>query len=185
MLTEFEVLLEELKSEKTRLDEELQECLQLKDYKYAQYFQKGIWRVERKIERLKQLNRNPLKPDPQYLADSIVELNKGMIRGFSLFFLKESDFYLHFYKLPSNKLYCQIPAEHEMLKAHYYFNRAESKKNIISLGFDFSEEKAGIEFTVEENQSCDQILTKLALLMFDILHISTKASGYITKKFND
>jgi hypothetical protein len=182
MLTEFELLLKELESEKIRLDEELQECLQSKDYKYAQYFQKSIWRVERKIERLKQLNRNPLNPDTQYLADSIVELNKGMIRGFSLFFLKESDFYLHFYKSPDNKLYCQIPPEQEMLKAHYYYYQPESRKNILSLGFDFSEEKAGIEFTVEENQSCDQILTRLALLMFDILHISTKASGYITKK---
>ena len=59
MLTEFELLISELESEKLILDEELQECLTSKDYKYADYFQKGIWWVERKIDRLKRLKRSP------------------------------------------------------------------------------------------------------------------------------
>lgn len=185
MLTEFELLIEELEAEKLRLNEELQECLQFQDYKYAQYYQKGIWRIERKIDRLKQLNRNPLAPDTQYLVDAIIELNKNRIKGFSLFFLKNSDFYLHFYKLPNDKLYCQIPAESEMLKAHYYVYLPRFRKNILSLGFDLSEDMAGIEFTVETNLSCDTILTKLSLLMFDILQVDTRASGYITKKFHE
>ncbi|MBE9463640.1 hypothetical protein ACFP1I_11960 [Dyadobacter subterraneus] len=182
MQTEFELLIEELESEKSRLDEELQECLQSKNYKYAQYFQKGIWRVQRKIEQLKKLNRNPLIRDTQYLADAINELNNDVIEGFSLFFLKDSDFYLHFYKLPDSKLYCQIPTEDEMLKAYYYAYRPDSRKYILSLGFELNEKKPGVVFSVEDNQSCDEILTKLAVLMFDILYISTEASGYITKK---
>ena len=182
MLTEFELLIEELELEKLRLKEELNEFLQVQDYKYAQYFQKGIWLVERKIERLKQLNGNPISLDTQYLVDTIIELNKDIIRGFSLFFLSESDFYLHFYKLSENKLYCQIPAENEMLKAHYYVYRPSLKKNILSLGFDFNEESAGMEFTIDGDPSCSEVLTKLAIIMFDILHINPKATGYITKK---
>lgn len=73
MLTEFELLIRELESEKLILDEELQECLTSQDYKYADYFQKGIWRIERKIDRLKQLNRNPTSLDTQHLADAIIE----------------------------------------------------------------------------------------------------------------
>ncbi len=185
MLTEFELLIQELETEKLNLNEELQECLQEKDYKYAQYFQKGIWRVERRLEMLRKLNRNPATLDTQFLVDAIIELNDDKIKGFSLFFLSNSDFYLHFYKLPDHRLYCQIPSEIEMRQAHYYIYMHSFKRSILALGFDLDEEKGGIAFTVEPDLSCNQILTKLARLMFDILHVSTEATGYITRKFAD
>ncbi|WAC13133.1 hypothetical protein [Dyadobacter pollutisoli] len=184
MLTEFELLIRELESEKLRLDEELQECLQVQDYKYAHFFQKGIWRIERRIKQLQQLYHNPTALDTQHLVDAIVELDKGKIKGFSVFFLSKSDFYLHFYKLPGRGLYCQIPTEDEMLKAHYYAYMSGFKKNILALGFNLEAEKPGIEFRLEANHSCNEILGKLALLMFDILHVSPQASGYITRQFH-
>lgn len=184
MLTEFELLIQELESEKSRLDEELQECIQVQDYKYAHFFQKGIWRIERRIQRLKELSHNPRALDTQHLVDAIIELKKDEIKGFSLFFLKKSDFYLHFYKLPGGRLYCQIPSEIEMKKAHYYAYMSGFKNNILSLGFNLDGEKPGIEFTLEANHSCNAILRKLAVLMFDILHVNTRASGYITRQFH-
>jgi hypothetical protein len=183
MLTEFELLIEELESDKSRMNEELQECLQQQDYKYAHYYQTGVWRIQGQIERLKKLKKNPYTLETQHMVDAIVELHQNTIKGFSLFFLKKSDFYLHFYRLPNGSLYCQIPTEKEMRKAYYYGYMSNFKRNILSLGFDFDEENAGIEFNVEANHSCDEIITKLAVLMFDILRVSTEASGYITKKF--
>jgi len=182
MLTEFELLIQQLESEISALSEELQECLQIQDYKYAQYYQKGIWRIERKIERLKQLNRNPTKPDTQHLVDAIIELDKGMIQSFSLFFLKKSDFYLHFFRISDESLYCQIPSENEMSKAYYYRYFSRDRKSILSLGFDIGKEKPGIKFSIERDQACNEILAKLSVLMFDILHINTQSSGYITKR---
>lgn len=184
MVTEFESLISELESEKLVLDEELQECLKLHDYKYADYFQKGIWRVERKIDRLKRLNRNPTSVDTQHLVDAIVELNEGIISGFSLILTKNSDFYLHFHRLPNNRLCCQIPTEQEMLEAYHYVYLPSMKKSILSLGFHLLEDMAEVEFVVEANLSCDKILTKLAILMFDILQLRPEASGYIEKKYN-
>ena len=184
MLTEFELLIDELESERLRLDEELQECLIMKDYKYADYFQKGIWRIERRIERLKRLNRNPTSLDTQHLADAIVELNERRISSFSLALTRNSDFYLNFHRLPNNTLYCQIPTEREMLEAYHYVYLSSMKKSILSLGFHLLEDTAGIEFVVETNLSCDNILTKLAILMFDILQLRPDASGYIEKKYD-
>lgn len=185
MLTDFELLIQELESEKIRLNEELKECLLSYDYKYAHYFQKGIWRVDRKIKRLKQLYQNPQALDTQYLADAIIELDQDKIHSFSLHFFRNSDFYLRFNKLPDGKLYCHIPSENEMRMAGDYFFYSFIEKNILALGFDFNEEKAGITFTIESNLSCNLILTKLAVLMFDILHIRTDAGGYITKQFQE
>lgn len=182
MLTEFEFLIQELESERSSLNEELRECLLCQDYKYAHYFQKGIWRLERRIERLKQLNKNPTSLDTQHLVDAIIQLNDGQIKGFSLIFLKGSDFYLHFYRLDNNRLYCQIPTENQMQQAYHYVYLSYMKKNILALGFQLTDESAGIEFTVEPNHSCDYILTKLAVLMFDILQIRSDATGQIEKK---
>ncbi|WP_026632545.1 hypothetical protein [Dyadobacter alkalitolerans] len=182
MLTEFELLIQELEFEMSVLDEELQECLRFQDYKYAHYYQKGIWRIQRRIERLNRLNRNPTSLDTQHLVDAIIELNDNQISSFSLIFVKGSDFYLHFHRLDNNSLYCQIPTESEMQRAHYYVYQPYMKKNISSLGFQLFEESSGIEFTVEPSQSCDTILTKLAVLMFDILQVRMDASGYIEKK---
>lgn len=184
MLTEFERLIKELESERLVLDEDLQQSLTLQDYKYADYFQKGIWRIERKIDRLKRLNRNPTSLDTQHLADAIIELNNGLISGFSLVLMKKSDFSLHFHRLPNKRLYCQIPTEREMLQAQHYVYLSSMKKSILSLGFHLLDDTAGIEFIVETNHSCDNILTKLALLMFDILQLRPEASGYIEKKYD-
>lgn len=185
MLTEFELLINELESEKLALDEELQECLMMRDYKYADYFQKGIWRIERRIERLKRLKGNPTTLDTQHLTDAIVELNERRISSFSLVLTKNSDFYLRFHRLPNNRLYCQIPTEGEMLEAHHYVYLSSMKKSISSLGFHLHEGSAGIEFVVETNLSCDNILTKLAILMFDVLQLRPEASGYIEKKYDE
>lgn len=82
-------------------------------------------------------------------------------------------------------LYCQIPTEQEMLEAYHYVYLTSMKQSILSLGFHLFEDAAGIEFVVETNLSCDHILTKLAILMFDILQLQPEASGYIEKKYDE
>ena len=114
MLTEFELLIQELEFEMSVLDEELQECLRFQDYKYAHYYQKGIWRIQRRIERLKRLNRNPTSLDTQHLVDAIIELNDSQITSFSLIFVKWSNFYLHTQRLDNTSLYCQISPQSEI-----------------------------------------------------------------------
>ena len=170
MQTDFEILIEELENEAELLREELQELLYEKDFKYAQYYQKGISLIERKIRILKKLER-PGKLDGQTFYENIADLNEDRIRSFSLISQKGSDFYLHFYKSSDRTLFCEIPSERQMLNANYYGYRTANRKNITSLGFHVGEDKSGIEFNADSDTYCTEILTKLAILMFDILQV--------------
>ena len=152
------------------LKEELQELLYEKDFKYAQHYQKGIWLIEQKIRTLKILER-PGKLNEQNLFENILDLNEDRIRSFSLISQNGSDFYLHFYKSSDNTLYCEIPSERQMLNANYYVYKKANRQNITSPGFHVGEDKSGIEFSSASDIYCTEILTKLAILLFDILQV--------------
>ena len=180
MKTEFEFLIEELQNEIKSLKEELIDCIDLQDYKYAHFYQKGIWRLQRKIEKLQSLNEDPFKLETQYLYDSIIELHDKRIKSFSLIFSK-LDFYFHFSLLENGHIYCEIPPEKEMQKAYRYYYDSKSRDHIIALGFQFTSEKVGIEFIPLPDHSYNFILVKLAMLMFDILNFQPDVKGHIAK----
>ena len=180
MKTEFEFLIEELQDEIKSLKKELIECIEFQDYKYAHFYQKGIWKVQRKVEKLMVLNKDPFKLDTQHLYDAISELHDKKIKSFSLI-LPGLDFYFHFSLLENGHLYCEIPPEEEMQKAHYYYYDLKSRAHISALGFQFNPEKVGIEFIPSPDHSFNFILIKLASLMFDILNFQPDVKGHIAK----
>ena len=115
MKTEFEFLIEELQNEIKSLKEELIDCIDLQDYKYAHFYEKGIWRLQRKIEKLQSLNEDPFKLETQHLYDSIIELHDKKIKSFSLIF-PNLEFYFHFSLLENGHLYCEILLKKNCLK---------------------------------------------------------------------
>lgn len=183
MLTELEALVQELQSEKERLNEELQECLQFQDYRYAAYYQKGIWRIDRKIQRLLSMNQQGFKRDTQHIADALIDLHENLIEGFSLSFPRQPDFRLDFSKTRCGKLQLAIPSEEEMQNAHHYFYISSFQNHLLAMGFEYHDERICMEFELEENKSCDGILAKLAILLFDVLRFETNTKGYISKKY--
>jgi len=180
MKTEFDFLIEELQNEIKSLKEELIDCIDLQDYKYAHFYQNGIWRVQREIEKLQSLNEDPFKLETQHLYDSIIELLDKRIKSFSIIF-PNLDFYFHFSVLVNGHLYCEIPPKKEMQKANNYYYDSKSRDHIIALGFQFDSEKLGIEFIPSLDHSHNYILVKLAVLMFDILNFPKDIKGYISK----
>lgn len=162
------------------MSEELIECIEFQDYKYAHLYQKGIWKAQKKMEKLQTLNKDPFRLDTQYLYDAITELHDKKIKSFSLFF-PNPEFYFHFSLLENGNFYCEIPPEKKMLKAHYYYYDSKSYDHISALGFQFTTEKTVIEFIPSLDHSYNYILVKLATLMFDILNFQTDVKGYITK----
>jgi hypothetical protein len=182
MKTDLDLLNDQLQIELNSLKNELQECLAEEDYKYARYYNDGILLTKRKIKTLLSM-RHEYMLDSQYLADALVELSEGTIQSFSMFFLAGSDFYLRFDKLTGKELLCRLPGETEMSRAHYYvYSPVYQRQKIMALGFKIYENEPVLKFQLEDNHSCNEILTKLSILMFDILNISKDAKGYITKK---
>jgi hypothetical protein len=133
--SEYDLYIEQLTEELILLKNELQECLNEKDYEYARHFQKGIWLIERKL-RVANSWDNQTKLDSQNLDDAIIELNEDKIKKFAFILLPGTDFYLRFRKLSGGNLYCELPSKEELLEAQYYVYHPQTmKRKIFSLGF--------------------------------------------------
>lgn len=184
--TEYDLYLKELESELEKLNKQLQDCLNQKDYKYADFYQKETWRVESKMRIFNSLNSNKYKLDDQKIDDAIVELNQGILKRFKFILLPESDFYINFYKLEKGSLYCELPTEAELLDARHYVYFPSKIHSIFALGFaidHLTDNQLGLEFTIPSNNSCLEIKTVLARLMFDVLQIPPSYNGYLSKHF--
>jgi len=182
--TDYDLYIKELQSELKELSEQLQECLDEKDYKYADFYQKAIWRIERKLQIFNSLNSNKYKLDEQKLDDAIIELRDGILKRFKFILLPACDFYLNFYKLDSGELYCELPKEEVLLGAYHYVFFPAQIPSILRLGFvpnAKNDNTLGLEFSVGSNNSCLEIKIIIARLMLDILQIPPGSNGYISK----
>ncbi|MGV3509487.1 MAG: hypothetical protein ACO1N7_09380 [Sphingobacteriaceae bacterium] len=187
METEYDLYLKELLFELEELRKQLQDLLSEKDYEYADFYQKEIWRVENKISIFNSLNSNKYRLDDQKIEDAMVELNQGIIKRFKFILLPDSDFYINFYKREKGSIYCELPTTTELLNARNYVYFPEKIKSIYSLGFttnSSSDNRLQLKIDITANNYCLGIKTILARLMFDVLQISPSSNAYLSKHYD-
>jgi hypothetical protein len=172
--SEYEEILEQLKSHLKLLKDELRDCLENYDYKRADHFQKAVWIAEQEL-RLKQgLIQRTQYLDGQEIDMAIVEMDLGLINGFDIVWEGNRRPTLHFGISSSFHLYCEFPSNEELENPLEDYIAPGRQLKLTSLGFikDSYTERLRLYFDLPKNKSCIEIKEKLAILLFEVLQIN-------------
>lgn len=182
---ELQLYIEELEAEAETLQLELNRCVAEGDYKYASHNQRALGLVLTQLKTIKNLIASAPGFDGQQIDDALIELRDGKIKGFTLMLQPHQDLYLSFTRQADGNLYCELPTKAELNNAYsYWYHSKISNKQIKRLGFAKNKERNkrfGLLFTIPSNNSCIEIKTKLALLLYDIFHVAVGSKAILIK----